>query len=120
MYMDSVGPTRRRERQGAVRRSRVHRMVDVFEEAASGELRKLGLAVGLHHLGHRDTVLPQRADDLVAGALRTPHRDALVDEVVVLAPPVARRQRWVGRPVWQAERVTQPHPLLIGGDGDGN
>ena len=34
LRMDSVEPTGRPERQGAVRRSRVHRMVDIFEKPA--------------------------------------------------------------------------------------
>src|SRR3954470_22316937 len=49
--MDSVGPARGHERQRAVRRAGVDRMVDVFEESTDGQLRQLRLAVGLHHLG---------------------------------------------------------------------
>src|ERR1700737_4661979 len=118
--MDSVGPARRRERHGAVRRSGVHRMLDLFEEAAGGELRQLGLAVGLHDLGDRNTVAPHGLDNVVATAPLTPDIEVVGDEIVVPAPADGGRQRRVGRPVWPTERVTQSRPLLVSGYGHGN
>src|SRR4051812_6088154 len=68
LQMYPAGSTGRRERQGAVRCSGVHRVVDVLKEAAGGQLRQLGLTMGLHDLRDRYTVTPQRLDDVVAGA----------------------------------------------------
>src|SRR4051812_2892439 len=116
--VNPIGSTGGRERQGAVRCARVHRVVDVLEEAAGGQLRQLGLTMGLHDLGDRYAASPQRLDNAVAGAGFAPGAQVLVDQIVVRAAHF--RCAELGQPVGPVERVTQSGPLLVGRDGNGD
>src|SRR5271166_3817890 len=73
-------------RQGAVRSRGIHRVVDVLEESAEGQLRQLRLTMRLHHPAHGKTGSPEALDDIVAAARAAPRGQVLVDEVVTLTP----------------------------------
>ena len=81
------------QRQRAVPGAGVDRMPDVLEESPGAQLRQLGLAVRLHHLGHRHTVCPTaRRRSRRRSALRTSRR----------AARRSRRGQRVGRLRWTA------------------
>ena len=56
--MKPIGPGGKPHRHRAVWRGLVHRVADIFEEAAKLQLRDLGLAMRLHHLGDRNAGIP--------------------------------------------------------------